>query len=221
MPDQPASGSIQPLPDPIVRQPRSAEEAMAKARQRIARTADARAGGWEALAALVSEPDEVLIDGLRDGTVALMLREATEWLGADSSMVLAPLMSLETHARGAGRRSHGDDLARLRQDHADLLADGPDLAGPMRELAGLCHREAQAWSRGDDEDGKALRARQRERVDSVLGQTLPPVATSLAQDGMASLTRSVGRMLLGFLSAETGRDYLRAALGDPRSRSRR
>ncbi|MEO7130046.1 MAG: hypothetical protein ABIZ07_01555 [Dermatophilaceae bacterium] len=38
-----------------------------------------------------------------------------------------------------------------------MLADGPDLAGPMRELAGLCPGEAQIWSRGDDEDGEALR----------------------------------------------------------------
>ena len=217
----PEPASAEPLPFPTRRPSSSADAAMAAVRARIARTADARAGGWEALATLVDVPDEIVVEGLRDGTLAAMLRDATEWLGPDASMVLAPLMSMETHARGSGRRSASDDLLSIRQDHDELLAGGPDLISPMRELAGLCHREAQAWSRGDDGAGKALRARQRERADQALAPVLPTVAKSLVEDGLANLTRSVGRMLLAYLSAETGRDYLRSTLADPRSRSRR
>lgn len=206
-------------------EPRTPEEAMAAARTRIAATADARGEGWAALAALMDEPDAGVVDALRDGTTAGVLRDATAWLGEDSPMVGGPLMSLDVFVRGAHRRGADADLAALRADRA-AVADvvGPhaqaELARPMRELAVLCHQEARAWADGEDERGKELRARQREVADAELSRDAPAVAGALVEEGVANLSRTVGRLVLGFLSAETGRDYQRAVLGDARGRSR-
>lgn len=209
-------------------EPRTPQEAMEQARARIAASADARGEGWDALARLVEPPTIEVVTALRDGTLAGVLREATTWLGEDTAMVAAPLMSLDVYVRSAERRTPEADLASLVEDRAEIdvgaggLPSGAvaALALPMRELAVLCHHEARAWASGDMDLGKQLRAQQRVLADERLVPDLPPVAKVLVDEGLANLTRTVGRLLLAFLSAETGKDYQRAVLGDPRSRSR-
>ena len=214
---------------PGLPEPRTAADAMQQARTRIAASADARGEGWDALARLVEPPTAEVVAALRDGSIADVLRGATEWLGEDTGIVAGPLMSLDVYVRSAGRRTPEADLAALEDDRAaiDAGAGGLEpgavaaLARPMRELAVLCHHEARAWSDGDLDQGKDLRARQRELADERLVADLPPAAKALVEEGLANVTRTVGRLLLAFLSAETGKDYQRAVLGDPRSRSRK
>lgn len=217
-------GVPRPIDPAELPEPRTPQDAMEQARTRIAATADARGEGWAALATLMEEPTEEVVAALRDGTTAKVLTEATAWLGADSPMVGGPLMSLEVFVRGAHRRTAEKDMRSLTEDReavADVVGKGAQaaLAAPMRELAALCHHEARAWAAGDDARGKELRARQREVADADLSEKAPGVAKALVEEGAANLSRTIGRLVLGFLSAETGRDYQRAVLGDARGRS--
>lgn len=219
--DLPWPGQPVPTPPPVT--PQAALEA---AQARIAASADARGEGWVALGRLVQPPTEELLAGLVDGSLARVLIEATTWLGEDRQMVAGPLSSLEVYTRRAQRGALDSELESLVEDREEI-ASGPlgprgveDLAGPMREMAVLCHQEAKAWASGDLDQGKALRAQQSELARERLVHDLPPVAKALVDEGIADLTRVIGRLLLAFLSAETGKDYQRAVLGDPRSRSR-
>lgn len=224
-----ADGVIAAITDPAeLPEPSTAEEAMAQARAWIASSADKRGEGWNALALLAQEPNPEVVAELRDGTIAATLKEATTWLGADSPMVAGPLMAMEVYVRGAERRTPEKDLRALAEDREEITrvlraagAPAPEeLAAPMRRLAALCHQEARAWSRGEDETGKSLRAAQHELASEDLGPALPLVGKAFVDEGITNQTRTIGRLFLAYLSAETGRDYQRAVLGDTRGRSR-
>lgn len=209
-------------------QPNSPEEAMAQARVWISSSADKRGEGWNALALLADTLTQDVVDSLRDGTMAAVFKDATTWLGADSPMVAGPIMAMEVYARGSVRRDAAKDLRALTEDREEIAKvlreagakQSEDLAPTMRKLAALCHQEAQAWGSGDDATGKELRARQHEVAASELAEALPIVGKTFVEEGITNQTRTIGRLLLGYLSVETGRDYQRAVLGDTRGRSR-
>lgn len=181
----------------------------------VALVALQRAAAWDALADVLDEPTPETAERLRSGELVETWRTGVAWLGADATTIGSPLLSLDVFVRGAARRTAQDDLATLTVDHRELV--GPDLPAVlrMREVAELCRDESRAWSEGDVEAGKTRRAGQRTFLDEHLVDVLPEIGRRLVQDSRRELWRAVGRLLLAFLSAESGRDYQRSVLGAP------
>ncbi|RYV49356.1 hypothetical protein [Pengzhenrongella frigida] len=184
----------------------------------VARVAGERAGAWEAFTAVLATPDRQTVARLRTGELAGAWRAGVRWLGADTEMFTAALMSLDVHARGARRRGADADLLALEVDHAALVAPHLPVLAHLPDVVALCRDEAAAWSAGDLVLGKDLRARQHAIVDEALVPTLPNLGEQLAGSAQADIWRVIGRLLLGFVSIETGRDYQRAVLGETRAR---
>ncbi|MDM8083526.1 hypothetical protein QUV83_01935 [Cellulomonas cellasea] len=180
----------------------------------VALVALQRAAAWDALADVLDEPTPELVERLRSGELVETWRTGVAWLGADATTVGSPLLSLDVFVRGAARRTAEDDLAMLMAEHPQLV--GPDLPAVRRlhDVAELCRDESRAWAEGDLETGKALRAGQRVFLDEHLVDVLPEVGRRLVQDSRRELWRALGRLLLAFLSAESGRDYQRSVLGE-------
>ena len=181
---------------------------------KVSQTATDRAHSWDAVADVLSPPDAALVERLRSGELVQVWRQGSSWLGDDTHMLTAELMSLDVYARGAGRREAGDDLADLRTGYDTLVAPSAHLVAGLRDVAALCHEEAQAWSAGDVEHAKTLRVDQQDLITARLAAELPDLAGRLVREGEANVWRLVGRLTLAILSAETGRDFQRAVLGD-------
>lgn len=193
---------------------------------KVAQTATARAEAWEAVADVLSPPDAALVERLRSGALTAIWREGSHWLGDDTHMLTAELMSLDVYARGALRRDPATDLADLQAGHEAHVADQSSLVPAVRELADLCRAEGAAWADGLMDHAKALRASQQEFVENHLvtgasGTGLPDVAGRLVRGADANVWRLLGRLMLAILSAETGKDFQRAVLGEGGGRTRR
>ena len=186
---------------------------------KVTQTALARARTWDVIADVVDEPGVALVTRLRSGDLVATLTASAAWLGEDTHMLTAELMSLEVYARSSSRRPLADDLEEFRTDHAAYVASA-GLNAPIRELAALCRQESGEWEAGDIEAGKTLRAGQRDFLDAHLVPELPELASALATSAAANVWRLLGRVILATLSAETGRDYQRAVLGEGLGRRR-
>ena len=79
----------------------------------------------------------------------------------------------------------------------------------VREVARLCRGEAAARSEGDIDGGRELRARQYVVVGEYLAPVLPELGARLDREAESNVWRTVGRLLLAYLSAESGRDHQR------------
>lgn len=191
-----------------------AEDTAAGFRAQVAQAARDRAGSWDAVADVLAAPGPELVERLRAGELATVWRLGARWLGADAELFTRDLMSLDVYARGSRRRSADDDLAALRADHDRLVAAEGDLVTPVRRVADLCREEADAWAAGDMAAGRAVRARERTLIEDTLVPGLPNAGGRLAQEAEARVSRTLGRLVLAVLSVESGRDYLRAVLGD-------
>lgn len=186
---------------------------------KVSQTAADRARAWDAVADVLSPPDAALVERLRSGELVQVWRQGSSWLGDDTHMLTAELMSLDVYARGAARRESSDDLADLRNGYLALVAGCAHVMGGLRGVAALCRDEAQAWSTGQPEQAKALRVAQQELITDRLAGELPELAGRLVRESEANVWRLLGRLTLAILSAETGRDFQRAVLGE-RSRRR-
>jgi hypothetical protein len=191
-----------------------AEDTAAGFRAQVAQAARDRAGSWDAVAAVLAAPGPELVERLRAGELATVWRLGARWLGADAELFTRDLMSLDVYARGSRRRSAEDDLAALRADHDRLVAAEGDLVTPVRHVADTCREEADAWVAGDMAAGRAVRARERTLIEDTLVPGLANAGGRLAQEAEARVSRTLGRLVLAVLSVESGRDYLRAVLGD-------
>lgn len=192
----------------------------------VAQTATGRGAAWDAVADVLSPPDAALVERLRSGALTTIWREGSRWLGDDTHMLTAELMSLDVYARGAVRRDPATDLTDLRAGHEAHVADQRSLVPAVRELADLCRAEGAAWADGRVDHAKALRASQHEFVENHLvtaanGAGLPDVAGRLACEADANVWRLLGRLMLAILTAETGKDFQRAVLGEGGGRPRR
>ena len=181
---------------------------------KVSQTATDRAHSWDAVADVLSPPDAALVERLRSGELVQVWRQGSSWLGDDTHMLTAELMSLDVYARGAARREAGDDLADLRTGYDTLVAPYAHLVAGLREVAALCREEAQAWSAGQVEHAKTLRVDQQDFILDRLATELPDLAGRLVREGEANVWRLVGRLTLAIVSAETGRDFQRAVLGE-------
>ena len=191
-----------------------AEDTAAGFRAQVAQAARDRAGSWDAVADVLAAPGPELGEHLRAGELATAWRLGARWLGADAELFTRDLMSLDVYARGSRRRSADEDLAALRADHERLVAAEGDLVTPVRRVADTCREEADAWTSGDMAAGRAVRARERTLIEDTLVPGLPNAGGRLAQEAAARVSRTLGRLVLAVLSVESGRDYLRAVLGD-------
>ena len=187
---------------------------------KVTQTALARGRTWDAIADVLEEPGVALVTRLRSGDLVATLTASAAWLGEDTHMLTAELMSLEVYARSSSRRPLAGDLEEFRADHAAYVVARSTLISPIRELAALCRQESGAWEAGDLEAGKTLRAGQRDFLDAHLVPELPELASALATSAAANVWRLLGRVILATLSAETGRDYQRAVLGEGLGRRR-
>lgn len=181
---------------------------------KVSQTATDRAHAWDAVADVLSPPDAALVERLRSGALVQVWREGSSWLGDDTHMLTAELMSLDVYSRGAARRDPHDDLADLRIGYDALVAPSAHLVDGLRAVAALCREEAQAWTDGRVEEAKALRAGQQDLITERLSSELPDLAGRLVREGEANVWRLVGRLMLAILSTETGRDFQRSVLGD-------
>jgi len=203
-----------PAPEPPVRP----DAAPVQFAARVARVATERSAAWAAFADILETPDERTSARLRSGEFTALWRAGVSWVGADTEMFVGALMSLDVYARGARRRSAAADLTALEADQSVLVA--PHRAGlaPLREVARLCAAEAEAWAAGDVARGRDLRARQHALVVAELVPTLPELGQQLNASAVADVWRVLGRLLVAFISIETGQDYQRALLGEARAR---
>lgn len=181
---------------------------------KVSQTASDRARAWDAVAEVLSPPDAALVERLRSGALVQVWRQGSSWLGDDTHMLTAELMSLDVYARGAVRRGADDDLADLRTGYDTLVAPGAHLVTGLREVAALCREEAQAWSAGRVDHAKTLRVDQQDLITDRLATELPELAGRLVREGETNVWRLLGRLTLAILSTETGRDFQRAVLGE-------
>lgn len=181
---------------------------------KVSQTATDRAQAWDAVADVLSPPDVRLVERLRSGELVQVWRQGSSWLGDDTHMLTAELMSLDVYARGAARREASDDLADLRSGYLALVGESDEAVGELRDVAALCREEAQAWATGQVEAAKALRVAQQELITGRLVGELPELAGRLVRESEANVWRLLGRLTLAILSAETGRDFQRAVLGE-------
>ncbi|MHB1065447.1 MAG: hypothetical protein ACYC1Z_13335 [Georgenia sp.] len=195
------------------------EDSVAGFGAQVALASSDRARSWDAVADVLTAPDEELTERLRAGELTDAWRAGARWLGADADLFHADLLKMDVYARGAVRRQVVGDLAALRRDHEALVGADAALADHARDLAELCRQEAQAWAAGDFADGKALRVRERDLIAEHLEPVLPTLGGRLANEGSTGVVRTIGRLVLAVLSVESGKDYQRAVLGDNRSAS--
>jgi len=181
----------------------------------VARVAAERAAAWDALLDTLTAPAPAVVERLRSGELAETWRAGVRWLGQDSDMFTAALLTLDVYARGADRRSPDDDLTVLVAGRTAVVGPVADALEKARTVAALCRDEADAWSRGDVASGKDLRAQQHAFVEANLLGTLPELGARLVRESPAGIWRAIGQLLLAFLTAETGKDYQRAVLGAP------
>lgn len=181
--------------------------------------ADAAAGrgiGWLSIAEVLTPPDAELVSRLRDGSLAQVWTESAAWLGEDQHMLTAELMSLGVFSRSAVRRDADQDLADLTADHTLVVGDQTELIGLLTELAGQCSAESTAWSTGDLVAGKALRASQCEFTDANIAPPLTQLCAQIVSGAQRNIWRTLAKLILAYLSADTGKDYQRAVLDSGR-----
>lgn len=174
----------------------------------IAAVARSRAYGWRLIVELLQPPGGELVTRLRDGSLVAELRKSLEWLGEDAGRFLDSLMTLDTLARRAARRSHDEDLRALRDEHLRLFPEGR--VEPLRMLetqADLADAEAEAWSRGDHERAKGIRVEQNELLEAELVDTLPQWCVDLDSRARLMLYKLTPRLLTSYLAVESGRDF--------------
>lgn len=179
---------------------------------KVADTAAGRGVGWLAIAEVLAVPDAGLVSRLRDGSLAQVWTQSAAWLGEDQHMLTAELMSLGVFSRSAGRRSADQDLVDLTADHELVVGDQSELIGLITELAGQCSAEASAWSSGDLVAGKELRASQREFTDANIAPPLTQLCVQIVAGAQRNIWRTLAKLVLAYLSADTGKDYQRAIL---------
>lgn len=198
------------------------DDALILARGRIAEAIHARAEGWETVARLLAAPDLALVGDLRNGQVAGALHRSVAGHSDEASALERSMPALTTYAAVARRNPAERDLRDLREDHEDvLLGDfGADRLEELRSglaaMAQLCRREAAAWEAGDMADAKELLVTQHVRLLDEVTPLLVEGAGALARDGLAPLSRTLGKLALGFCSAQTGADHVRAAMAHSR-----
>ncbi|MGV8965851.1 MAG: hypothetical protein ACOH2F_06190 [Cellulomonas sp.] len=198
--------------------PSRADDVLAGFTAHVAQVAQQRAAAWDAFADVLAAPEVDTVVRLRSGELTEIWRAGVSWVGADAEMFTAALMSLDVYARAAGRRTLASDHAAFLADHTTLV--GPHLAAlaPLRAVARSCSAEGAAWADGDLAHGKDLRAHQHALVEEHLVPMLPELAERLVVSARSDVWRVLGRLLLAFVSIETGRDYQRAILGEARAK---
>lgn len=198
------------------------DDALILARGRIAEAIHARAAGWETVARLLTAPDPALVEDLRNGRVASALHRSVAGHSEEASALERSMPALNTYVATAHRNPAERDLRDLREDHEDvLLGDlGADrvheLHSGLTAMAQLCRREAAACEAGDLEEAKKLVVTQHVRLLDEVSPLLVEGAGALARDGLSPLTRTLGKLALGFCSAQTGADHVRAAMAQGR-----
>lgn len=179
----------------------------------VARVTAERAEAWDALLDTLSAPATGVVEQLRSGVLAQTWRAGVRWLGQDSDMMAAALLTLDVYARGSARRNLADDLAAFAAGRAAMAEPVAATIASVRTVAAMCRDEAGAWSRGDVTAGKDLRAQQHDVIEEHL-VVLPELGARLVRES-TGVWRAIGQLLLAFLTAETGKDYQRAVLGAP------
>lgn len=206
-------------PPPSVPLPPSrAEDGLAGFTAHVAQVAQQRAAAWDAFSDVLTAAEVDAVVRLRSGELAEIWRAGVSWIGADTEMFAAALMSLDVYARAARRRTLASDHAAFVADHATLVAPHMAALAPLRAVARSCSVEGVAWAEGDLARGKDLRAHQHALVDEHLVPMLPELAERLVVSAQSDVWRVLGRLLLAFVSIETGRDYQRALLGEARAK---
>ena len=201
-------------------QPPSAptDDGLAVFAARVSQVATQRAAAWEAFADVLTAPAADPVVRLRAGELTEIWRAGVSWVGAGTEMFTAALMSLDVYARAAGRRTLDSDHAAFKADHTTLVAPHSAALAHLRAVARSCSAEGAAWADGDLARGKDLRAQQHALVDEHLVPVLPELAERLVVSARSDVWRVLGRLLLAFISIETGRDYQRVLLGEARSK---
>lgn len=183
---------------------------------KVAAAARERGQGWQLLAACLQEPTASFVARLRDGSWAQSVGESAAWLGDDQHMLTSELMSLGVYSRGAVRRDAQTDLDNLVADYQATVGEQPQLVAAFAELAKLCEAESTAWEGRDIAQGKSLRAQQNEFIDAQVATDLVELCVKMEAQASLNIMRTLAKLILAYLSADTGKDYQRAALGSKR-----
>lgn len=183
---------------------------------KVAATAQGRAKGWAHIHKVLDTPDEALIDDLRSGTLAEVWTDSAAWLGEDKHMLTSELMSLGVFSRGAGRRSAQQDFEAFQADYNAVVGDQSKLIVALADLVGQCQAEAAAWESRDLSLGKELRAQQSVFIDQNISPALTDLCVGIVENAKLNIWKVLARLILAYLSADTGKDFQRAALGSRR-----
>lgn len=183
---------------------------------KVAATAQGRANGWAHIHRVLDTPDSALIEDLRSGALVEVWTDSAAWLGEDKHMLTAELMSLGVFARGAGRRSAQDDLDSFQADYNAVVGDQSELIAALTDLVEQCHAEAAAWEVHDLSLGKELRAQQSVFIDENISPALTDLCVGIVEKAQLNIWKVLARLILAYLSADTGKDFQRAALGSRR-----
>lgn len=183
---------------------------------KVAATAQGRAKGWAHIHRVLDAPDSALIEDLRSGALAEVWTDSAAWLGDDKHMLTAELMSLGVFARGAGRRSAEDDLESFQTDYNAVVGDQSALIVALTDLVEQCQAEAAAWEARDLSLGKELRAQQSVFIDENISPALTDLCVRIVEKAQLNIWKVLARLMLAYLSADTGKDFQRAALGSRR-----
>lgn len=179
---------------------------------KVAQAAAGRGAGWLAIAEVLATPSPALVGRLRDGSLAELWTQSAAWLGEDQHMLTAELMSLGVFSRSAERRSADQDLADFVADHELVVGNQSQLIGLITELAGQCTAESVAWTSGDMAGGKVLRAEQEVFTEAHIAPVLTELCVGIVAGAQRNIWRTLAKLMLAYLSADTGKDYQRAVL---------
>lgn len=175
--------------------------------EHVAQVARDRGAAWDALAEVVGEPTDAVVDRLRSGELVAQWRTGSAWHGEDSRVFTASLMSLDVYVRGAVRRDPAADACSYRAEHARLVTEPEALAARVIDLAERCRTEASVWASADLVGGREARAAQHALLAEGLAEELIAIGQAAAADAETHLWRTLGKVIIALVTVESGRDY--------------
>lgn len=187
--------------------------------EHVAQVARERGAAWDALAEVLGEPRDAVVDRLRSGALVAQWRTGSAWHGEESRVFTASLMSLDVYVRGAARRDPADDARSYRAEQARLVSDPSGLAARVADLAERCRTEAEVWASGDLVGGREARAAQHALLADGLAERLIAIGSAAAERAETHLWRTLGKVVIALVTVESGRDYS-AVLGSAARRRR-
>lgn len=109
----------------------------------------------------------------------------------------------------AVQREYDREGLQLSPDHRDL----PDhVAVELEFLYYLCNAEAEAWRRGDPDEARRLRNRQREFLGRHLSRWLPELADRVARGSRHPFYRTLAALCLHYVRIDQGEGFDPASL---------